>query len=498
VIRRVGCAELAELRSAYVDGALAERDRERLLSHLAGCAGCRSDVDELRRVRRLLATRHDEVGAPMNLSSRLISIADDDPAPQRRWAAALDPQRRRRRDRARAAVVTVAVAVLGLATLGGIGYVAAPPLTASSVGDPGAEALSEYGTMLASLPLTNPSVDAVAAIQPTALAVVPTPRAVTPSGVTRRLSADQAETRLDRAARMPNRVSFSGRQSYQAVRGDRMIVATVEVFNVRGQGMQLLVRDQTGRKMSARFVGPSHASRLTELALLAKLSEHYTLSGFSGSEVANRPATVIEARDPAAPADAAPTARWWIDDDSGLLVWQETYDETGRVQTSSGYQSLSFDEVSFLSHLPQTTVPKTTTTLSLSRTTDLAAQGWSPPSELAGLPLVRLRSDRAENPSALHLVYSDGLSVVSVFEQRGGLDAGPAGSAWDDGLGAFLRWGSASTATWQSGRTVFTVVSNGSPESLAEAVRTLPHEERPSRTTMDRVLAGWNRILGSR
>ena len=41
-MRKAPCAELAELRSAYVDGALDEGDRERLLTHLVGCADCRA------------------------------------------------------------------------------------------------------------------------------------------------------------------------------------------------------------------------------------------------------------------------------------------------------------------------------------------------------------------------------------------------------------------------------------------------------------------------
>lgn len=497
MIRRAGCAELAELRSAYVDGALADRDRERLLGHLVACADCRNDVDEMRRVRKLLAKRQEDLGAPSDLSSRLISIAGDTAAP-RRWASASDPHLRRRRRRTRAALVTVAATTFGLAAFSGIGYVAAPPVTASAVSDPSAEAVGEYGGMLASLPLTNPPVDVVAAIQPTSLHVIPAGRSTTPSGVAQQLSAVQARAKLERAARASSRVSFSGQQRYQAVRGDQLISATIDVINVAHQGMQLQVRDQAGRRVSSRFVGPSHASRLTELTLVSLLAEHYTLSGRRGSEVAGRAATVIEARDPAVPPGSAAAARWWVDDATGVLLWHETYDQSSRVQSSAGYRSVEFGDVSFLSHLPQTTVPRTTTTLTLTRTTDLAAQGWSPPQELAGLPLVRLRSDRADHPQAVHLVYSDGLSVVSVFEQRGGLDAGPAGSAWDAGMGAFVRWGSASTATWQSGQTVLTVVSNGAPELLRDAVRSLPHDVRPGRTTMERVLAGWDRIVGSR
>jgi hypothetical protein len=97
----------------------------------------------------------------------------------------------------------------------------------------------------------------------------------------------------------------------------------------------------------------------------------------------------------------------------------------------------------------------------------------------------------------LHLAYSDGLSAVSVFEQRGGLGHAPAGTQWDDQIGAYVRGGAAKIATWQSGTTVFTVVTDGSADLLASAVRALPHQATPPRTTIERVRAGWSRILES-
>ena len=53
-MRKAPCADLAELRSAFVDGALDDADRERLLKHLVDCANCRRDVEDLRAVRQLL------------------------------------------------------------------------------------------------------------------------------------------------------------------------------------------------------------------------------------------------------------------------------------------------------------------------------------------------------------------------------------------------------------------------------------------------------------
>jgi anti-sigma factor RsiW len=487
VIRRAGCAELAELRSAYVDGALPDRDRERLLAHLVDCADCRADIAELRRVRSLLAAPSDPVGAPQHLSSRLLSIAGPE-------AGKRPPSRRPPRFVRRAAVAGTAL-ITGLAAFATVGYVAAPSTAATPVGDPGVEALSEFGGVMASLPLANASVGAVAAIQPTRTQFTPLPHAVTSSGVAKRLSGDEARARLELAAVAPSRLSFSGVQSYQAVRTDQQITATVRVVNVAGQGLQMRVVDQSGREVNARFVPAASESRLSERTLVAQVARRYALVGWQGSMVADRQATVVEARPWGVADDAPPRARWWVDASTGLLLWQETYDDRGDVLTSSGYQSLTLGESQFLSHLPPTVVSRTTTAFTLDKSEELASQGWTPPRSLSGMRLLRLRCDRAEDPQILHLVYTDGLSVVSVFERRGQLATAPAGSVWDEGRAAYVRWGSASTASWQSGGTVFTVVTNGSPEVLSAVVKSLPHQPVPQRTTMERILAGWERVL---
>ena len=44
---------------------------------------------------------------------------------------------------------------------------------------------------------------------------------------------------------------------------------------------------------------------------------------------------------------------------------------------------------------------------------------------------------------------------------------------------------------------VFTVVTDGSSEVLASAARALPHEAAARQTTIERVRAGWTRILDS-
>ena len=95
----------------------------------------------------------------------------------------------------------------------------------------------------------------------------------------------------------------------------------------------------------------------------------------------------------------------------------------------------------------------------------------------------------------MQLVYSDGLTTVSVFEQRGRLTMVPPGSQWDATVGAHVRRGASGVATWQSGDIVFTVVTDGSAGVLADAVASLPHDGAAMPTTLGRIKAGWARIL---
>jgi len=70
---------LAEQRSAFVDGALSDADRERVLAHLVDCAACRAEVTELRRLRRMLNAGSPSVASPSDdLADRLVAIAGTD------------------------------------------------------------------------------------------------------------------------------------------------------------------------------------------------------------------------------------------------------------------------------------------------------------------------------------------------------------------------------------------------------------------------------------
>jgi hypothetical protein len=253
-----------------------------------------------------------------------------------------------------------------------------------------------------------------------------------------------------------------------------------------------------GHRVDQGFLRAPAPSRMVDTQWISLLSRHYSLSGFTGSSIAGRRATTVEAVSAQLARVGGPVvARWWIDDTTGLLLRQETYDTAGHVLLASGFTTLRVGPT-FIEHFPPRMASSmTTSSLTLSRTADLIRNGWYCQRELAGLSLVRLRTDQVSDPAALHMVYSDGVSTVSVFEQRGKLAGTSEGSPWDDALSAYVRPGMPRLATWQSGDTVFTVATNGSAELLSDAVAALPHSKPLTRTTMERVRAGWVRILDS-
>ena len=503
-MRKAPCAELAELRSAFVDGALDNADRERLLSHLVDCADCRRDIEELRALRELLTqTKNEPSPAPGDLSRRLVSIAGPEsfaplwtrPFRQTQLSGplrtgALPSHRRTIKLRITAAAVAVAATV---SAVGIVGYAAAPSLVA--IGDPTAEAQAAFTSSLQQFPLSSDALNAVMLADSRGMTAGLSPQPQRPAVATGpALTPTEAQATMQRAADAAHTVTYSGRQSFLAYRDGGAIAAQIHVDARAGQGSQVMVNSPTGQQLLKGFAPALISSRVVDDELLGLLERNFYLSGTRGARVAGRSATLVAAsRNGGHPV----AARWWIDDATGIVLWQETYDNNGSVDRSFGFTSVSVSRRdTILEHLPpRLAVPRPSTSLTLSAAADLNASGWSCPRKLAGLSLVRLRSDRAGNPDTVHLVYSDGLTTVSVSQQRGRLAHIPKGTQWDATLGAYVRRGASDVAAWQSGEVVFTVVTYGAGGVLAEAVTALPHVGAGTPTTLGRIKAGWARIL---
>jgi hypothetical protein len=113
---------------------------------------------------------------------------------------------------------------------------------------------------------------------------------------------------------------------------------------------------------------------------------------------------------------------------------------------------------------------------------------------------VAVREIRVNGDVAAQLTYSDGLSRVSVFEQRGHLDPeGPAGFTRVDpaGLTPALKgvWRSDSgpqRLVWAGEGMVYTLVGEAPHEAVAEVASAFPRQ--PDQDAMSRVERGMGRV----
>lgn len=486
------CDDLAELRSGFVDGALSPGDRERVVTHLLGCADCRSDVAELRAVRDLLGRTARSTPAPTPLSERLVSIAGD--ASARPWTKAFDGAAGvlpsgRHRARVRALLGVLAVGAVTTA-LGLTGWFAAPVGSLAAVADPADEAQAEFGAAAAELSVTGASLSALMLLDSLPEATRDADGVARPSTRGDRLAGRAASVELlERALAAGRTTTVQGDQTVLArIEEHRVVAAHVGIDTRSRQGTLVSVFDPAGALLASSFA-PAQVAASGGPSPVDLIADAYTLSASSGVQVAGRTASVVEARD----ARGRVAKRWWVDEATGVLLWQESYDDDG-LSTAAGFTDVRVVPYAAVP-APRTSTRFLTTGLASASAARLSSSGWDCSEELAGLDLLEVTTDTPTDPSSVHAVYGDGASTVSVLQRHGRLARPPSGAAWDDGMQVWRHKGAVRWATWQSGDTVYTVTTDGSTQLLRRAVRAFPHEGPMETTTLGRVREGWSRIL---
>lgn len=74
--RDIACAELVELVTDYLEGALSPRQRRRFDRHIAGCEHCATYLDQIRRTRRALGGLTEDSIAPEARDALLHAFRD--------------------------------------------------------------------------------------------------------------------------------------------------------------------------------------------------------------------------------------------------------------------------------------------------------------------------------------------------------------------------------------------------------------------------------------
>ncbi|OYN95700.1 zf-HC2 domain-containing protein [Enemella evansiae] len=497
-----GCPDRHDALSAFVDGALGDPDRQRLLAHLSDCPGCREELDELRRLQDRVRSSAPDPAAPRDLADRLTAIAGDGHATPL-YARPFDAGRSRaprggtrlpsRRRRVRVlALGTVAGSCLGLVGAVGVGWVAAPPTHTPAI-DPTSTARREFAAVLADDGIGN---RAVAAVRGTDRGGPRVESAVAPPVPTVLVPGPEARQWLQRADSAGTATPISGTQQVQVRHLNGYWVASAQVVTDPATGTRVLAAGSDKQTAQSWWPAPGATPGATAAELAAA---HHELATAPGPVIAGHDSQVVEARN----ESGRVVARWWLDRQTAVVLWQQTFDERGQTVLSAGFSRVRIG-AGAASGGVQALAAQDTLTLSgtgPAQARVLTQQGWSCSDRLAGLDLVQVRRGEIDNAAGggeetLHTVYGDGVTTLSVIQQRGALGGAPEGFVWDPQLRAYRSLGITTTLLWQSGDTVITVVTDGSEEVAATAVASLPHDPPVLRTRTQRVVDGWQRILG--
>ena len=295
-------------------------------------------------------------------------------------------------------------------------------------------------------------------------------------------TSDDAYALLLRASRAAAELTYHGTQmvSYWSAQGSTS--AVVDVTHVGGEG--LLVRVRPTPQNPGGAVYADEAGGVPDVVGLASgtltlIAKHYEIAFEGTGTVAGREATVVAVRRPA----TSPTARFWIDRATALPLRREVLDNEGRTVRESAFldlvvgaatppRDMRMDGVRGLPVADGAAV-------GLPDAERLRADGWHVPDHLAsGLELFEGRMTGSGDELVLQLTYSDGVSAVSVFQQKGRL-AEDGVEGWREeevaGHDVHVQGAFPQRVVWSGDGYVFTVVAECPAQTLADLVGSLPH-----------------------
>lgn len=292
---------------------------------------------------------------------------------------------------------------------------------------------------------------------------------------------------LDRAAWASEALAYRGTQFVSAWAPQGSTGTVVDVVHRPGHGTTVRTPATAASPAGRYFVSSqtSEPSMLGGLSMLGLLGAHYDLSTAAAAAVAGRAADVVVAMKPGA---RRPSARFWLDRATGLVLRREVYDEQGRVTRASAFVDVTVGDVADGSGVQDSdggddeaataphAWPDAIDPAALDRMRD---RGWRCPDQLPpSLQLVDARRGGGDYGGIVHLSYSDGLASVSVFEQRGQLSTEHLEgyrATTVRGRPVYVRDGVPQRLVWSAHGTVFTVVADATPRTVGDVVAALPH-----------------------
>jgi sigma-E factor negative regulatory protein RseB len=311
---------------------------------------------------------------------------------------------------------------------------------------------------------------------------------------------------MARAAAACEAVAFHGQQ-VDAWRGTGGATASVvEVWHQPGHPVVVQYSGAAGPASAARAADAlsDQAGVMTITApLLALMRQNYVITYAGTGSAGGRPARVIAVRRPG----GGLAARYWLDTATGLPLRRELFGTRGAIFSDDDVVQLSLG-TGQPGAMPPADASAWAGQLTAAGRAALRAAGWPLPGPVVGgLALFAATRTSTKSGQVVELSYSDGLSVVSVFVQRGELPARLPG--WRrvraGGRAVYAIDPDAQTVAWSADGYVFTVISDAPAGTADQAVASMPAPGEPDPgapgfwTRMSRGfrrLASWANPLG--
>ncbi len=308
-----------------------------------------------------------------------------------------------------------------------------------------------------------------------------------PSAPARRPASAQAARLLTQAAQAAVLTSYQGEEivSHWGTSGGTVLVS--DIWHVSG-GQTVTRTLAAGTYSSSEpYLSSDTDGQWPEgvlgvtTQLVRLLEAHYVVMYAGAGSADNRTAQIVEAwRD-----DGSLAARFWLDDATKLPLEREVFDSAAHVISEDVFINVRFENqapVAAPASGPADPQGPWTDPLPARQLLALRAHGWLVPPQLpGGLSLFTGAQTQTSTGTVLDLGYSDGLSVVSLFEQRGNLAAKLTG--WQKitvaGHAIYAAEPDQRSLTWSSRGMVYTVMADAPAQTVDDVIGVLPHDKPP-------------------
>jgi sigma-E factor negative regulatory protein RseB len=211
--------------------------------------------------------------------------------------------------------------------------------------------------------------------------------------------------------------------------------------------------------------------------MVGLLAENYRVFLAGRGQVAGRPVRELVLRH----LDGRLAARFWLDNVTKLPLRRETFDGHARMVSDDMFVSFKLGSPA-VAAVPRTASAPGGKPLAGGQLARLQAAGWPLPARLPGqLTLLRASETGGPSDAVVDLAYSDGLSVISLFVQRGHLPAQLNG--WSEvalrGDHVYASGRDQRSVAWSARGFVYTLIADAPDQTLDQVVGVLPHNGGP-------------------